>query len=68
MYQEVDKGSTQCYKYRVNEYIAEGPKINYRIYRRKYRQTLAKYKIQKILKIQKCKKSQYIRKNREISP
>ena len=40
----------QCYKYRVSEYIIEGPKINYRIYRQKCPQTskyidnLKKYK------------------------
>ena len=34
----------QCYKYRVGEYIAEGPKRNYRIYRRKCRQTSAIYR------------------------
>ena len=34
----------QCYKYRVGEYIAEGPKRNYQIYRRKCRQTSAIYR------------------------
>ena len=36
--------SNQCYKYRVGEYIAEGPKRNYRIYRQKCQQTSAIYR------------------------
>ena len=32
------------FKYRVGEYIVEGPKRNYRIYRRKCRQTSAIYR------------------------
>ena len=34
----------QCYKYRVGEYTAEGPKRNDWIYRRKCRQTSAIYR------------------------
>ena len=37
------RGCAQCYKYRVGKYIAEGPKRNYQIYRRKCRQTSAIY-------------------------
>ena len=37
------KSPNQCYKYGVGEYIAEGPKRNYRIYRRKCRRTSAIY-------------------------
>ena len=40
--------TSQCYKYRVDEYIAKGPKRNYLIYRRKCRQTSTIY--------QQCKK------------
>ena len=48
----------QCYKYRVGEYIAEGPKRNYRIYRKKYRQTLTIYRQNKKYKnIKKYKNS-----------
>ena len=59
-------GRVQCYKYRVGEYIAKGPKRNYRIYRQTsaiYRQN-KKYKkrkknhsiFEKIKKIEKLKK------------
>ena len=62
----------QCYKYRVGEYIANCPKRNYRIYRQKCRQTSAIYqqnkKYKNIKKYKKRKKSQYIWKNRQISP
>ena len=65
-------GMNQCYKYRVGEYIAKGPKRNYRIYRQKCRQTSAIYrqnkKYKNIKNTKKRKKSQYIWKNRQISP
>ena len=48
----------QCYKYRVGEYIAEGPKRNYWIYRRKCWQTSAIYRQNKKYKnIKKYKNS-----------
>ena len=51
-------GFYQCYKYRVGEYIVEGPKRNYRIYRRKCRQTSAIYRQNKKYKnIKKYKNS-----------
>ena len=55
--------SKQCYKYRVDEYIAKGPKRNYRIYRQKCRQTSAIYqqnKKYKNIKKYKNSKNDYI--------
>ena len=52
------KSPNQCYKYGVGEYIAEGPKRNYRIYRRKCRRTSAIYQQNKKYKnIKKYKNS-----------
>ena len=56
----------QCYKYRVGEYIAKGPKRNYRIYRQKCQQTSAIYrqnkKYKNIKKYKKRKKSSIFEK------
>ena len=53
----------QCYKYRVGEYIAEGPKNNYQIYWWKCQQTSAIYwqnKKYKNIKKYKNSKNYYI--------